>query len=316
MFRLLTLPLLWIPAIAIPNVALAVVTQPVSPPLPPSHQAQPQECAPGLLGCPPRNRACHPDVIACPDRGSNRFDWLAQPIPYVVSPRRTQILEPQPILRWLPVPGARQYNVILQGEGLHWQVETTETAIQYNGDTPLIPGGNYQVIIEADTGESSLDEPDHLGGVSFELLTTQAQQDFRHQLQQLQADPATGPEAIANLYLTHGLLAAGITQLEALWQTQPTSARAIQLGNLYFEWLFLPTLAQPYYEQALTLSGDTPSLEQAVILTQLGHVRAVMHDAEGAIVYWRSAQAVYKTLGDAEQIEQLETYIEQEKALL
>lgn len=275
-------------------------------------QLQPQDCIPGLPNCQPRNTTCHPEIIECPDRG-NRFNWREQAIPYGVSPRRSKVLKPRLLLRWLPVPNATQYTVTLQGEGLAWQVQTHDTQIRYTGESALQPGGEYELAIEADTGESSWDEPSHLGGVTFQMLTDAERDAFENALQAQQANPSTQPLDIANFYLIHGLIAEGITQLEALHQEQPTATLAIQLGNLYFEWLLLPTVAEDYYQQALAIAEPrlTP-LEEAQVLTQLGHAQAVMHDSAAAIQYWLQAQVIYQMLGNLKEVEALEPMVADE----
>lgn len=57
---------------------------------------------------------CSKDVIKCPDRGDGKIAWNSAPIPYVISPRRTQLLNNKPILRWNPVVGATSYKLSLR----------------------------------------------------------------------------------------------------------------------------------------------------------------------------------------------------------
>ncbi|MGB0560314.1 MAG: hypothetical protein ACPGVO_00725 [Spirulinaceae cyanobacterium] len=268
-----------------------------------------------LLSQTAADSGCNPQLVDCAHRGL-RFAWSEQPIPYLVSPRRTRMLNSRPLIRWLPVAGASQYTITVTGEGLEWQAQTPDTQLPYSG-APLEPGGEYRVIIETDTGASSLDEPSHPGGIAFAVVTVSEREAIAAQAQVLGEDVG----AIAQLYLDNGLLAEGIAQLEMLWAQQrasqlPNSQIALHLGNLYFEQLLLPTLARNWYETALVQTETLDPREQALALAQLGHVWAVMHDSERAIAYWQQAQQVYAALGDASQVQRLQDYIEEEQELL
>ncbi|NEO85435.1 MAG: hypothetical protein F6J87_14480 [Spirulina sp. SIO3F2] len=260
----------------------------------------------------PQNQAsdCNPELVECAHRGLTRFAWSAQPIPHLISPRRTKILNPQPLIRWLPIAGASDYTVILEGEGLSWQAQTATTQLRYTGGMPLKPSGVYEVIIEADTGASSEDEPIHPGGIAFEVLTSAEQEVIATQVEKLAGDT----RAIADLYLANRLVAEGIAQLEQLWQTAPSASLALRLGNLYFEQLFLPTIAEEYYQQAL--EQELSLAQQAIALVKRGQVRAVMHDSAGAIDFWQQAQVIYSRLGNVNQVEALARWIEEEQEFL
>lgn len=255
---------------------------------------------------------CPPDLAGCPVRG-DYFTWLNKPIPYTLSPRRSKIFTTQPLLRWLPVEGATSYTVILEGPGVDWRVENiTATEIQYSGDVPLQPGDSYQFFVEADTGAVSWDEPAHSGGVGFAVLTPAEATAISASLTELQgalADQYT-PQQEADLYIEAGLITPGIALLEKLWREDPSPELAVRLGNLYFGWLFLVEPSEQYYQAALAQTDAAPTLARAIALAQLGHLSAVKQDYEGAIAFWQQAQSVYRALGDAHRVTELDAEIQ------
>ncbi|NEO83794.1 MAG: hypothetical protein F6J87_05955 [Spirulina sp. SIO3F2] len=256
---------------------------------------------------------CPPDVAGCPIRG-DYFTWLNEPIPYVLSPRRGKSLTAQPILRWLPVEGAIHYSILLEGLGLEWRVENVmATEVKYDGD-PLQPGDAYQLFVRANTGPFSWREPAHPGGIGeFGVLTSEERavvESAIAELRQTTSDPDIVQLQIANFYIEQDLITAGIAELEALWQQQPSAELAVRLGNLHFEWLLLVEPSETYYRQALDLTAEAPSLARAVALTQLGHLHIVKQEFGAAIEFWRQAQVVYRTVGDPQAAAELEAHIE------
>jgi hypothetical protein len=256
---------------------------------------------------------CPADLAGCPVRG-DYFTWRDRPIPYTLSPRRSKILTPQPVLRWLPVEGATSYTVILEGPGIDWQVDNiTATEIQYSGDVPLQPGDWYQFFVEADTGAVSWDEPAHSGGVGFAVLTPAEEAAIATALTELQGALADQyiPQHKADLYIEAGLITPGITLLEDLWQEDPSPELAVRLGNLYFGWLLLVEPSEVYYQAAVEQTEAAPTLARAIALEQLGHLAAVKQDFEGAIAFWQQAQSVYRAVGEAQAATDLDEEIQQ-----
>ncbi|NEO85999.1 MAG: hypothetical protein F6J87_17345 [Spirulina sp. SIO3F2] len=252
---------------------------------------------------------CDPELPQdrCPHRGD--FLWDSDPVPYVLSPRLSAILNPQPTLRWLPVAGATRYTVTVKGGQVLMRQETTETQLLYSG-VPLQPGRSYTVVVEADTGASS--EDDKVESISFTLLTPEERAAVQAEVAELRqriTDPEEQQLAIANFYIERGLMAAAIELLEARWQEHPSAELAMRLGNLYFYWLQLADPSEYYYQQARELAGEAPSLTRAVALAQLGHVQAKKRQPEAAIASWQAAQAIYRARGDIEKVEELDGYI-------
>ncbi|MGB0561553.1 MAG: tetratricopeptide repeat protein [Spirulinaceae cyanobacterium] len=257
---------------------------------------------------------CPPDIAGCPVRG-DYFTWTNTPIPYLLSPRHGKILNPQPLLRWLPVEGATSYTVTLEGPGVEgWEKNVTTTAIQYDGD-PLQPGGSYQFFVETDTGARSWGEPAHRGGVGdgFEVMTSEERLIVEAAVAERRAtitDPNRLRLEIANVYLEHELLAEGIAELEMLRQEEPSPELAVRLGNLHFGWLLLVEPSETYYRQALERLAEPPPLAWAVALTQLGHLHIVKQEYGEAIAFWRRAQGLYNAMGQPQAAAELETDIQ------
>lgn len=126
-------------------------------------------------GCPnaTEQKQCSPGTYKCPHRGD--IAWT-EGIPYIISPRRTALLNKQPILRWNAVIGAKSYTVSVEGDNVNWTKQVSDTQLVYPGEQPLQPGGRYLLTIVADTGATSMEEPVKPGGLNFSLLdATQSQ---------------------------------------------------------------------------------------------------------------------------------------------
>jgi hypothetical protein len=93
-------------------------------------------------------------------------------IPYLLSPRRTLLLNNTPTLRWNPVPGATQYTVQIVGpKGPVWQTQVKEPQVTYSDNSTnstLQPATLYSVVIQSNTGKSSQEEESK--GIEFIIL--------------------------------------------------------------------------------------------------------------------------------------------------
>jgi len=178
-------------------------------------------------------------------------------IPFIISPRRTKLLNPLPTLRWNAVPSAIRYAVslIVDEEDVLWETQVEGTEVVYSGESPLESGVDYLLMIEANTGASSLedDSPD----LGFSLLDENEATVVREAVEQLvKLDLAdeTKSLALAHLYRVHDLKAEAIAILEALVKLgSKTVAVYRTLGELYTE-VGLNLLAQKYYLKAMELT--------------------------------------------------------------
>ncbi len=187
-------------------------------------------------------RECSAEAFRCPHRGESIVDAS---IPYILSPRRTYLLDDRPKLRWNRVADATSYTVQLwAGREVYWTATVSASSMDYPADQPpLKPGMDYTLEVETDTGQSSLDEALVPGGIGFRVLDpaqVQAVIDARSAIENQNLDPTARSLALSFLYAEQGLIADSIGELEALMAsgTQSESIQA-RLGELYRDYLSL-----------------------------------------------------------------------------
>ena len=111
-------------------------------------------------GCPPPQKPVlvRDGGTIGPSRGASDNS-----IPYIISPRRTSLLNGQPILRWNEISSkdVTEYRVVIRKEELGdvvWETKAKESGIQFPDDTRLQSGVAYLLVVEAKNGTSSEDE--------------------------------------------------------------------------------------------------------------------------------------------------------------
>ncbi|MEQ9233129.1 tetratricopeptide repeat protein [Coleofasciculus sp. E2-BRE-01] len=256
-------------------------------------------------GCPPAVKAIpgRQSKIISPRGGTNSL------IPYIISPRRTFLLNALPILRWNAVPGATHYRVSVIDESeddVLWETQVNASEVVYPGEPLLAMGVDYSFIVEADTGTSSLQEemPD-LGfrrldkAQAKSVLSVLEQPAHRELTQEAQA------LAKAYLYIGYELRTEAIETLEA-WVKQDSQTAAVYrtLGELYQE-VGLHRLAETHYLRAFKLASfDIEG--QAVIAARLGEVYQALGNSEAARRWFIQARDGYVVLGDSQWVSELE----------
>lgn len=261
----------------------------------------------------PDPNLCHPDTN-CPHRGDDLKIWNRENIPYIISPQKTQILNPQPILHWGGVPAPTKYTVSLRENGQEiWRVsDIVETQIQYPGEPPLKPGNIYQVIVETDTGISSRDVVVP-GGVEFQLLQAETVEVVQSEVAKIQAQglaPESEKLAIATLYENYQLFAEAVELLETLVHTEKSAPIYKKLGDLYWLTWELAPVAKPYYLQAIE-SAHLQDLETLIFAKDgLGQIEVALGNRGKALELFREVKAGYQQLGEIEQMEEVEKQIQ------
>ncbi|MFM9267231.1 hypothetical protein [Tychonema sp. BBK16] len=246
---------------------------------------------------------CSRDVIKCPDRGDGKVAWNSAPIPYIISPRRTQLLNDQPILRWNPVAGATSYKLSLRENGakFNWEMAVSGTEFVYPGEPPLKPGANYKLIVVANTGASSEDAVGE-GDTEFSLLDQGEVERVKSEVGAIgQKVPNQNAQqlAISNLYLNTNLIAEAIEILEGLQKTELEATPIYRsLGDLYLERLQLIPQAESYYSKVIQAAKSDDIEELTVARYGLGQVHSAMRKNLEAMSYLRLAKDGYITLGD------------------
>lgn len=231
-------------------------------------------------------------------------------IPYIISPRRTLLLNSRPTLRWNGVSGAINYNVSLRNQKrLIWQTEVQGTEVRYTGEPPLQPGVEYLLIVETDTGASSREEG-IIGALKFKLLNETDAQQVQTDVQQLAKQELTGEAkvlSLANLYSKYGLISEAIEMLEALAKNESQTATVYcSLGILYRE-VGLILWAEAGYLKAFELAASVGDIEgQAEVAVGLGDVYDALNNLQEGIRWFTQARDIYETLGDTQRARKLE----------
>ncbi|MBE9040106.1 hypothetical protein IQ235_04775 [Oscillatoriales cyanobacterium LEGE 11467] len=206
----------------------------------------------------PPSLSCNPDLYECPPRGELASN---DELPYPISPRRTHLLNDRPQLRWNPVAGATEYTVSLFEDGTPlWQVTTADSQMNYPNERRLRSGVEYMLVIETDTGISSLDAEPIPGGFGFRLLSEDRREEVTEEIDRIETqalDKSAQNLAIAFLYVERGLIAEAIDILEnPIESGMQNAALYNRLGQLYWDYLALPENALESYCQTVELASS------------------------------------------------------------
>ncbi len=234
-------------------------------------------------------------------------------IPYIISPRKTHLLNALPMLRWNEVPGASSYTVQVRGGNLQWETEVTGTEMVYSGEPPLKAGEIYLLIVVADDGSSSSDEGTI--GLGFMLLNKDEITSFRAASEKLETLNLNGEAedfALAQLYAGQDLITEAIKILEALAEDdcQETAVYRV-LGDLYQN-IGLSLLAEEHYLTAIQLTKTSEDIEGLSVAQEgLGEVYMALGNKDEAIKWLSQAQEGYQILGDTQRVNQVAELLEE-----
>ncbi|MEG4577779.1 hypothetical protein QUA56_34720 [Microcoleus sp. N3A4] len=254
---------------------------------------------------------CNRNLIRCPDRGDGKIAWNSAPIPYIISPRRTKLLDSKPILRWNPVAGATSYKLSLRENGakLNWEMTVSGTEAVYPGEPALKPGVKYRLIVEANTGVSSESAVGE-GDIEFGLLDekqVEAVKDAVGAIDKQVPNENAKKLAISSVYLNTNLIAEAREILEDLQQTGVETPPIYRtLGDLYLEKLQLVPQAEVYYSKVINTAKPDDIEELTAARYGLGQVHSAMRNNLEAMKYLRMAKDGYTTLGDLPMAQKVE----------
>jgi tetratricopeptide (TPR) repeat protein len=248
------------------------------------------------------------------DKG-NKYSCPRSPndplIPYIVSPRRTALLNALPILRWNAVLSATCYTISVideEEEDVLWDTEVNATEVVYPGEPPLKPRIYYSLMVEADTGASS--QAEELSDLGFWLLDEEKSQQVRSvgsQLANLELAKEAEALALAYLYIGYELRAEAIETLEALVKEGSQTAAVYRTLGALYEKVGLSRLALTRYLKTAELAAAAKDVEeQAVATVGLGNAYEAIGNVEAARRWLAQAQDGYTTLGDTERVSELE----------
>ena len=249
-------------------------------------------------GCPGTPSALKPEFGIGDLRGGSD-----PTIPYVITPRQDLVLSPTPTLRWNPVEGATQYTVSLRTRrGTLWEVTTPESTLPYPEDQlELSPGTRYTLVVQADTGTNSTNDPPKL---AFNLLAGEEVSEATEAIATVHAlNLPELPKAlilVEEVYPRYQLTAAAIEDLEALVSHGFELAQVRRLlGDLYLR-SGLRLLAEANYQRAIALAFATDNLEEQVMAQYgLGTLYSRVGETAQAVVQLSAAQDGADALGKA-----------------
>ncbi len=263
-----------------------------------------------LLAKEKRKSECSVDLVKCPDRGDDKVAWNSVPVPYIISPRRTQLLENKPTLRWNPVAGATSYKLSLRENKtkLNWEMTVAGTEAVYAGEPALKPGVKYRLIVEANTGASS-ETPVVEGDTEFSVLDQGEVERVKSEVGAIDKqvpNAAAKKLATANLYISTNLIAEAIETLESLPKSGVETPPIYRtLGDLHREQLQLMPQAEVYYKKAIGTAKPDDIEELTEVHYGLGQVYSSMRNNIKAMSYLKLAKEGYQTLGNVEMVEKI-----------
>ncbi|MDJ1173060.1 tetratricopeptide repeat protein [Roseofilum capinflatum] len=245
----------------------------------------------------------------CPrGEGKNPKDDL---IPYIISPRRTTILNPQPLLRWNSLPSASTYTVeIFETDNAEplWTQETNQDRVQYDGP-PLLSGKTYFLVVDTPESEPSSAEETN---ISFEVLNPDDAAHVRERaasILNLETSETERSLLLAHLYFGYHLNAEAIAVLEALPKESKTETVYRLLGDLY-NWIYLRRFAIWRYQSAAEIA-EPGTAQLAAVQSRLGQIYADRAIPEKAREWLEAALATYQALGNQQRITEIQEQLDQ-----
>jgi len=180
-------------------------------------------------------------------------------LPYLITPRKTDIISDRPQIRWNAVPGAAYYTVKIETDGFSWTNKTNENKIIYSGDRPLQADTRYWVTVTTNQGLSSQQDTE----VGFNVSDEQTKKIILDAIEKIQKQPLSPTErelVLAYLYRSYELYGDAINVLEDLVNQGKKEISVYQLlGDTYLE-VGLPQLAKNTYQKGLELAIKTQNI--------------------------------------------------------
>ncbi|MEG4623717.1 tetratricopeptide repeat protein [Microcoleus sp. w1-18aA5] len=262
-----------------------------------------------------------PEMLAidCEDYTADPRGPLDVLIPYIISPRRTLLLNDRPKLRWNKVPGVNNYTVsLVKGDRTIWETNVNGNEVVYPGTPQLEPGFVYLLVVKAENGRTSDEEklPDR----SFRMLPTTQKQLVKGAIEQINSQKiAEKTKALqrAYFYIGSDLKSEAIETLEALVAKGFREAIAYRkLGDLYWQ-EGVRLLAESNYLKAQELASAAKDIgEQAQLEEALGELYGAIGEKQEALRWLMQAINSHKALGNTPRVKEIETQIAKLKASL
>ena len=209
-------------------------------------------------------------------------------IPYLISPRKTLVASPAPLILWNPVDQADSYQVTVRGEGLEWSIliqSANAHSLIYPNDAPHLQSGvpyTVEIVALAQGAILSSSADEEAPDTSFHVIATDQLAQIQPLLDKVHTQIAS--KSIANLieaqvYVQNDLYADA---LEVLLNTQESKVTAsdflaspipaLVLGDIYLS-TGVQLEAEGAYGNAFTLAQNVNDLEsKALALTGLARL--------------------------------------------
>lgn len=257
-------------------------------------------------------------------------------IPIVVSPRNTSLLELEPELRWVEVPGAIEYVLSMSGPQAFEDVTLDAEELSCEADALAAPhricsatwpasewrldrGGRYFLTIGARTGVASAPRPSEESDIRVLAEDTAGEvQTAVTEIEALNLDVVTQDLLLAGLYAGHGLYGQATAAYERILALQPSPVVYVTLGDTYsatalYRWAF-----EAYQEalDVLSQSGDEPAVHAAA---EFGIGRVYYNYAENyaeAAKHFAEAVQLYEKLEADEWLQAAQRGLEEARKRL
>ncbi len=214
-----------------------------------------------------------------------------QPIPSVIYPRSTKILEERPLLRWRD-NGATSYAVsIVQDGGTIWeQTDVVGGELLYPSDAPpLQPGGSYLLEVRDETSNASSGQ-EGIPGRGFQLLTGAEVTAVRQKEMEIRALPLdeAGQQFVLAIYYTgQGLYGKALTALE--------SANAVVDSPQIWLWQGRVLIAMRLKEDALVAYTTALILAEAIYdVESQAQAETMLWQLTGEAMHLDTAETLYQ----------------------
>lgn len=233
-------------------------------------------------------------------------------VPYVISPRKTRVLDGKPTIRWNAAPSATNYTVIVRASGFTWKVTGVKgTEVIYAGE-PLKAKVSYSIVIEAEgctSSKCSSEDDDSQAGTGFTLMDEAEAQRIQSEVKRLNKQDLSDEAkalVLADFYAEQNLMSDAIQTLETLVKQESKTAAVYRMLGEFYERVELSLLAKDWYGKALELAKtDEDVSSQAAVKTGLARIFWGLGSKELAVRYLKEAQRAYKGLEDAERVKEL-----------
>jgi hypothetical protein len=239
--------------------------------------------------------------------------------PVLVSPRMTKLLDPHPMVRWLPMAGATTYRVsVMRGATELWAQEVSGvTELKYPESAPaLVPGVTYKAVITANDQSSTEENLPNLGFTVLDQEQSRAVRESERRIRDLGLPEVSTKLLIADLYAawgvnlknprddSWGLNTEAIELLEAAPASQQDAAVMRSLGDLYLS-IGLTVFAEARYMRALELTEADDVYGEALAQYDIGHIFTIRFNAAEARKRLHKARELFQSFGDTESVQKV-----------